>query len=81
MNTSPINEIDYARFMKLAELVKENKELRSICSPGSTPEIKIYTSGIGHEKITYVSLEIKGFIPEGKVEDVFNNLDLSIFKI
>lgn len=81
MNISPINSIDYARFIKLSEEIAKHKDLRSFSSPGSKPEIKIYTSCIAHEKKTYVSLEIKGFVPEEIVDDIYNNLDLNILKI
>ena len=74
MNISPINPIDLQRFRILVEKINEHKHLRSELSPGSRPEIKIYTSG------NYVSLEIRGFVPEDEIAEIFNNIDLNILK-
>ncbi len=75
MNISPINPIDLQRFRLLTEKINEHKMMRDERSPGSRPEIKIYTSG------NYVSLEIRGFVPEDEIQQIFNNMDLNVLKI
>lgn len=77
---SPMNAIDFQRFKKLTDAIYKYKHLRSQLSPGTTPEISIYVSD-GAEKIAYVSLEIKGYIPSEDVQRIFDDLDLNVIKV
>lgn len=77
----PINEIDYQRFLKLAKAIKDNKHLRSQCSPGTSAELNLYSSTTAHEKQAFISIEMRGLIPEQLAEEIFNDLDLSVLKI
>jgi hypothetical protein len=55
----PINDIDYARFLKLAELIRNRGK----------GEINIYADGLG----SYVHVEISGHgIPPGEVQSIFS---------
>lgn len=69
----PINKTDNERFLKLAELITINKDLRSKLSPGTSAEMQIYTSDHPQEGITYVSLEISGYVPTAEAEKVFGS--------
>lgn len=70
----PINKIDSERFLKLYDLLKNNTEIKSKSSPGTSAEMKIYTSKNPHEGITYVSLDISGYVLTKDVEAVFNSV-------
>ena len=73
MNSTPINPIDYKRFMELSKLINKYQNLRSEHEANKTEsEITIHTSQ------NYVSLEIRGFVPKEEQLKIFNDLSLNI---
>lgn len=65
----PINDIDFKRFAELSSLVKEHKDKK--CEGNNTrSEISIYTSDTNG--LSYVSLEIRGYVPADEIVKILN---------